>query len=66
MSNILQKLKTTHHTLRLTIEKAKKIRTNRLIQRASAMNTENKSNKAKTMLNIERIENVIQIWRINI
>lgn len=66
MFNILQKLKTTHHTLRLTIENAKKIRTNRLIQRASAMNTENKSNEAKTMLNIERIENVIQIWRINI
>ena len=42
---------------------ATNVRINYLLQRASAMNLENKSSSSKTIINIQMIKNTIKMWK---
>ena len=56
------KLRQVKSTLRKNKTNAKELRTQHLLQRASAMNIENKISNSSTIINIQKIEQVILMW----
>ena len=62
-SKLKRNLRCVIRDLKKIQKKAKELRNIHLIKRASAMNIVNKSSSEKTILNIQKIEQVITIWR---
>ena len=61
-ANIKYKLSKAQSQLRKNKTNAKELRTQHLIQRASAMNIANKMASSSTIINIQKIEQVIIMW----
>ena len=62
-SKLKRNLRCVIRDLKKIQKKAKELRNIHLIKRASAMNIVNKSSSEKTILNIQKIEQVIAMWR---
>ena len=63
ISDINYKLRNATRNLRNIGKSAASIRTQHLAERASALNIRNKSSSAQTIINIQKIEQVIKMWR---
>ena len=61
-AEIKRKLRQAKSTLRKHKTNEKELRTQHLLQRASAINIENKVTNSLTILNIQKIEQVILMW----
>ena len=61
-TEIKRKLRQAKETLRKNKTNKKELRTQHILQRASAMNIDNKVSNSSTIINIQKIEQVILIW----
>ena len=61
-ADLKRKLRQAKSNLRTTTTNAKELRTQHLMLRASAMNIENKMTNSSTIINIQKIEQVILMW----
>ena len=63
ISDINYQIKMATKTLKEISKSAASIRTQHLAEKASALNIRNQSSSAQTIINIQKIEQVIKIWR---
>ena len=62
-ADIQRNLRKAYRNLQQVRSNATKLRINHLLQRASAMNLANKSVSSKTIINIQKIEKTIKMWK---
>ena len=62
-TNIQRNLRNAYRNLQQVRSNATNLIINHLLQRASTMNLENKSVSSKTIINIQKIEKTIKIWK---
>ena len=62
-ADIQRNLRNAYRNLQQVRSNATNLRINHLLQRASAMNLENKSESSKTIINIQKIEKIIKMWK---
>ena len=63
ISNINYKLRNVTRNLRNISKSAASIQTQHLVERTSVLNIRNKSSSTQTIINIQKIEQVIKMWR---
>ena len=63
LSEINYQIKMATRNLKEISKLASSIRTQHLVERASALNIRNRSSSAQTIINIQKIEQVIKMWR---
>ena len=64
VSDILTKLKSIKREIRSIGENATEIRTNHRLQRFSTMDLLNSQRASKIIINIQKIDNIIKMWKI--
>ena len=63
-SDIFLQLKQAHYNIRQIRQDVAQIRTNHLLQRSSAMDIENNETAKNTIININKIEQTMKMWKI--
>ena len=63
-SDIFHHLKLAQHNLIQIRKESSQLRTNYLLQRASAMDVSNNTTARNTIININKIEQIIKMWRV--